>query len=104
MNAETSWEEMTCRDDVPKVANYVEITVPQYLPDDFKTFFRRTMGTFERVLERMSTDDQLRRRIATGGREQVPLDKDLLMTLWIQKSVPDRQTDSQTDRHTERKP
>ncbi|KAH3876900.1 hypothetical protein DPMN_000752 [Dreissena polymorpha] len=47
-----------------------------------KTYFRMTRGTFERVLERISTDDQLRRRIATGGREQVPLDKDLLTTLW----------------------
>ncbi|KAH3837053.1 hypothetical protein DPMN_110431, partial [Dreissena polymorpha] len=71
----------SCRDDVPKVANYVEVAVPQYLPDDFKTFFRMTRGTFERVLERISTHDQLRRRIATGGREQVPFDKDLLMTL-----------------------
>ncbi|KAH3813364.1 hypothetical protein DPMN_141820 [Dreissena polymorpha] len=70
-----------CRDDVPKVANYVEVTVPQYLPDDFKTFFLMTRGTFERVMERISTDDQLRRRIAKGDREQVPLDKDLLMTL-----------------------
>ena len=35
-----------------------------------------------KVLERISGDDQFRRRIATGGREQVPLDKDLLMTLW----------------------
>ncbi|KAH3826591.1 hypothetical protein DPMN_128500 [Dreissena polymorpha] len=56
-----------CRDDVPKVTNYVEVTVPQYLPDDFKTFFRMTRGTFERVLEKISTDDQLRRRIATSS-------------------------------------
>ncbi|KAH3846748.1 hypothetical protein DPMN_089051 [Dreissena polymorpha] len=69
-------------DDVPKVANDVEVTVPQYLPDDFKTFFRIIRGTFRRVLERISADDQFRRRIATGDREQVPLDKDLLMTLW----------------------
>ncbi|KAH3841074.1 hypothetical protein DPMN_114532 [Dreissena polymorpha] len=69
-------------DDVPNVANNVEVTVPQYLPDDFKTIFRMTRGTFERVLEKISTDDQLRRKIATRGREQVPLDKDLLMTLW----------------------
>jgi hypothetical protein len=41
-----------------------------------------TRGTFEGVLERISNDDQLHRRIATGGCEQVPLDKDLLMTLW----------------------
>ncbi|XP_052271789.1 putative nuclease HARBI1 [Dreissena polymorpha] len=68
--------------DVPKVANYVEVTLPQYLPDDFKTFFRMIRGTFERVLERISADDQFRRRIASRGREQVPLDKDLLMTLW----------------------
>ena len=63
------------------MANYVEVTVPQYLPDDF-TFFCMTRGTFEGVLERISNDDQLHRRIATGGCEQVPLDKDLLMTLW----------------------
>jgi hypothetical protein len=72
-----------CRDDVSKVENYTEVTVPQYLPDDFKSFFRMTRGTFEKILQQISGAEKLRRRIGIGGRQQIAIDKDLLMTCWF---------------------
>jgi hypothetical protein len=69
-----------CRDDVPNVENYTEVTVPQYLPDDFKSFFRMTRGTFEKIFQQISGAEELRRSIGSGGRQQIAIDKDLLMT------------------------
>ena len=70
----------------PRVANYVEDTVPLYSLDTFKTFFRLSRTTFERVLTILSECQELQINTSSGGRPPIPVHQDLLMHLWYMGS------------------
>lgn len=55
--------------------------VPQYLLDDFKRFFRVTRTTFETICENVQMYQVLLPSL-TGGREHIPIFKQLLIVLW----------------------
>lgn len=73
----------TCRirEDRPKIEGYTEAVVPQYFLDDFKRFFRLTRSTFEIIVTNISQYPDLRPSW-TGGREAIPIEKQLLVVLW----------------------
>ena len=56
---------------------YYENTVPAYLPDTFKRFFRMERST----TETLSQCPEITARDFAGGRPEVPLDKKVLITL-----------------------
>lgn len=67
---------------IPKITNYVEEVIPSYNYSTFKSHFRMTPGCFEQFLMIMGNVRSLRKR-HHGGRPIVPLQKMLLMVLWI---------------------
>ncbi|KAJ8320878.1 hypothetical protein KUTeg_002465 [Tegillarca granosa] len=67
--------------DRPKIEGYTEAVVPQYFLDDFKRFFRLTRSTFEIIVTNISQYPDLRPSW-TGGREAIPIEKQLLVVLW----------------------
>lgn len=83
------------RDDRVKVCGYVNV-VDHYLPDQFKSFFRLSRETFQFVLRCLIDCPELARSEKGAGRPEIPLEKDLLMTLWYIgsqeniKSIADR--------------
>lgn len=64
-----------------KIEGYVESVVPQYFLDDFKRFFRLSRTTFETICEHISGYQELLPSW-TGGREFIPVEKQLLIVLW----------------------
>jgi len=64
-----------------RIYNFMEITVPSYLPDEFKSLFRLTRETCElfaqeaMMAERISLSD-------TSGRPAIPPAKQVLAFLW----------------------
>ena len=64
-----------------KTQDYYEDTVPNYLPDTFKKFFKMSSETVQVICLALSTCDELLEREPRGGREEIPLHKKVLMTL-----------------------
>lgn len=71
----------TARQEKIKISGYVDEVVPQYLLDDFKRFFRVTRTTFETICENIQMY-QVLLPSWTGGREHIPIFKQLLIVLW----------------------
>ncbi|KAJ8320166.1 hypothetical protein KUTeg_001753, partial [Tegillarca granosa] len=65
-----------------KIKNYVENVVPRYTLNTFKTFFRVSKTTFEKVLENVTILPEFEHRYRTSARPKVPVKKDLLMHIW----------------------
>ena len=63
------------------------MTIPKYSPGTFKTFFRMTPTTYEKLLTIIATLPEFQHPDVNPGRPQVPLDKDLLMYLWYMGSL-----------------
>ncbi|XP_033726950.1 uncharacterized protein LOC117316463 [Pecten maximus] len=82
------------RDDRVKICGYVD--VDNYLPDQFKSIFRLSRETFQFVLRCLMDCPELAMSQKGAGRPQIPLEKDLLMSLWYIgsqeniKSIADR--------------
>jgi hypothetical protein len=64
---------------VPRVQHYVEVTIPQYTLDDFKSHFRMSRGTYERTCLHLRPLPEYNR--TTGPIPNV--EKDVLMFLWF---------------------
>jgi hypothetical protein len=71
----------SCRDDRTKSFRYYEMTIPNYLPDSFKRFFRLNRETVEFLCQSLEGCPELAVRPIPGGRPQIPLHKKVLMTL-----------------------
>jgi hypothetical protein len=64
-------------EEIVRVADYYEITIPNYTVDDFKSHFRLTRDTFQATYLRLSTTETYNRR-----KGPIPnLEKELLMFL-----------------------
>ena len=63
------------RVDLPKLCGYVENIIPQFLEEDFDTYYRISLRVFDKILLRITP--QLL-RTDTGGVEQVAPNKQLL--------------------------
>jgi len=63
----------------------VEEVVPQYLLDDFKRFFRVSRTTFETICANIQ-EYQALFPSWTGGRDPIPIFKQLLIVLWYVSS------------------
>ena len=68
-----------------KIDDYVERTVPMYLPQQFQRMFRLRLGTMERFYEIIKDDEHFRHN-GYGGRPTVPTKKKILITLWYLSS------------------
>ena len=70
---------LACRRTVPKVANFVEVTVPRFTNCDFRNNFRLSRATSEHVLQMIAP------HLAAQGarRPTVPIEKQFLMSLWL---------------------
>ena len=65
-------------EDIGRVADYYEATIPRYSPDDFKTHFRLSRETFQSTCDRLSSLDEYNKvKGPTPDHE-----KELLMFLW----------------------
>jgi len=69
------------RNDVERTRNFYEITVPGYRPDTFKRFFRMSRHSFEVLYQHLASCRELHPRNYPGGRQELPLEKALLMIL-----------------------
>lgn len=63
-----------------KTQDYCEFTIPHYLPRQFKRFFRLEPDTFENLLQIIS-GDAIFRKIGSGGRKALSIEKMLLIAL-----------------------
>lgn len=63
-----------------RIDNYVEEWIAKYIEEDFFSLFRMTRQTFFTLLNEIDSEDFHKRY--QGGGELVPIDKQLLMTLW----------------------
>ncbi|KAJ8945014.1 hypothetical protein NQ314_009336 [Rhamnusium bicolor] len=69
--------------EIPKVARFYEDVIPSYSFSTFKSRFRMTPTVFENVLHQIARHEMFRRcSCEFGGREQIPVEKILLITLW----------------------
>ncbi|KAJ8930623.1 hypothetical protein NQ314_016538 [Rhamnusium bicolor] len=69
--------------EIPKVARFYEDVIPLYSFSTFKSHFRMTTTVFENVLHHIARHEMFRRRSCEfGGREQIPVEKILRITLW----------------------
>ena len=60
---------------------YVESTVPNYLPDTFKGFFKLTNATFEVLCQQLSDCPDFKLRTHSGGRQQLSIEKKILIAI-----------------------
>ncbi|KAJ8314584.1 hypothetical protein KUTeg_006734 [Tegillarca granosa] len=60
---------------------YVEDVVPTYVTDDIQRFFRVKRLTFEIICRNISEYSDLEPKL-TGGRQTIPIDKQLLIVLY----------------------
>lgn len=68
-----------------KIEGYVEEVVSRYLLDDFKRFFRVSRTTFETICANIQ-EYQALLPSWTGGRDPIPIFKQLLIMLWYVSS------------------
>ncbi|XP_062572674.1 uncharacterized protein LOC134267268 [Saccostrea cucullata] len=64
-----------------KTQHFFETTVPLFLPDTFRRFFRVSRGTAEILYQHLGQCRELRKREFRGGREENQTEKKILMTL-----------------------
>lgn len=69
------------REDRVKSLQYYEYTVPNYLPDSFKQFFKVSPETIELLCQKLSVAPLLTERAIPGGRPPISLEKKVLMTI-----------------------
>ncbi|XP_033726231.1 uncharacterized protein LOC117315917 [Pecten maximus] len=93
MESDSEGEEMEClmeatqhltthlREDRTKTEGYFEETIPNYLPDDFTRFFKMNREPFDVLCQHLSECEQLKQRVCAGGREPIPMEKKVLMTI-----------------------
>lgn len=72
-----------CSEEIPKTENFYEEVIPRFSFATFKSHFRVTPRAFDYILSKISENHHFRKRSPEfGGREQVPIEKFLLVTLW----------------------
>ncbi|XP_071137153.1 uncharacterized protein [Mytilus edulis] len=69
------------RKDRHKTQDFFEWTVPRYFPDMFKKFFRISPQSFELVCQLLGANEQLAKRTYRGGRQEIPLEKKVMIVL-----------------------
>lgn len=70
------------RHDRFKVLDFYEETIPEYLPDTFKRFFRVSRETCEFLCQTLGQFNRMHlRNPSTGGKLEMPIEKQVLMTL-----------------------
>ena len=72
--------DMVPRDSVPRARDYFENVIPEMTDEDFRENFRLTRNSFQRVLDKLGADPGWH-EANQFGKEAVPLDKQLVMTL-----------------------
>lgn len=84
------------REDHVRPGLYMEHWLQLYLDEDFYMHFRMYKNTFQHLLQAIGSVMN-QRNVNVGGREDIPLDKRILMTLWylakgdnIHSSIADR--------------
>jgi len=66
-----------------RIENFYEKTIPRYSPNDFQSHFRLTRDSVEKILHGLSGSENFRDNVrGTSGKENIPLLKALLVTLW----------------------
>ena len=68
---------------IPRITGYAKNVVPAYPLDVFKDNFRLCRGTFETLAEMLAGCPELLRGNERGGRPQVDVGKQLLISLWV---------------------
>lgn len=69
------------RDDREKTRDFYEKTIPKYLPDVYKLFFKLSRETVEVIVNYVQNTPEIIDRMTVGGRPPIPTRKKLLMTL-----------------------
>ncbi|XP_063420957.1 putative nuclease HARBI1 [Mytilus trossulus] len=69
------------RKDRHKTQDFFEWTVPRYFPDMFKNFFKISPQSFELVCQLLGANEQLAKRTYRGGRQEIPLEKKVMIVL-----------------------
>ncbi|XP_033740007.1 protein ALP1-like [Pecten maximus] len=69
------------REDRTRCRNYFEEVIPNYLPDEFRLFFKVCRGTIELICQSIANYPELSPRCVPGGREPIPLGKKVLITI-----------------------
>ncbi|CAG2250762.1 unnamed protein product [Mytilus edulis] len=70
---------MLPREEVPKITNFSEITVPRFASRDFRQHFRIDRSTFDIILQSLAPSFIYAH---TGGKEQVTVEKQLMLFIW----------------------
>lgn len=66
-----------------RTKNFYEITVPSYIPEDFRSHFRMSRHTVTVVEHLLSLHNDIPHYTADRGRPPVELRKQILLTLWV---------------------
>ena len=72
---------MLTRNDAVRIPEYYEKVIPRYPDDTFKRHFRLTRSCVEKLTRLISGDNVFKKKNA-GGREMVPVEKQILIFLW----------------------
>lgn len=71
------------RKEVVRTKNFYEITVPSYIPEDFRSHVRMSLHTVTVLEHLLSVHNDIPHYTGDRGRPPVELRKQILLTLWI---------------------
>ena len=66
-----------------RIEGYAETVVPRYNLSEFRSHFRLSVETFEQLVVELGICPELPTGPQYGGRELIPVEKHLLITLWL---------------------
>ena len=66
-----------------RVENYAEADVPNYSPSDFRSHFRLSLATFEKLTLEIGNFPEIPKGPQHGGRPPISVSKHLLIALWL---------------------
>ena len=73
--------------------DYFRTTVPRLVVEDFRSHFRLSRGTVELIVEQLGTLPGFVQAGDCPGRERVPVEKQLLVAIWLlgnqMRNIPD---------------
>ena len=69
------------RNDHYRSQNFYETTIPSYLPDTLRRFFRMSRTSFQLLFQHLAGCNEFRPRQYQGGRQEVTCEKAVLMIL-----------------------
>lgn len=74
---------INARETGARIPDYVEnVIIPLYSDKDFKRHFRLSRSSMEELYQRIGASEQFQKR-NEGGREMVPIEKQLLIFMWF---------------------